>query len=85
MNQGIENIVEYKKYVPKEIIFDDAKKSPDLSLDEGTIDHLARILLGGGAEDRAFENGNSPNISAQLRSGKDGFLDVKEFPRNIRL
>jgi len=85
MNQQIENIVEYEKYVPKEVTFNDVKKSPDLSLDEATIDHLARILLGGGAEEHAFENGSSQNISAKLRSGKDGFLDEKEFPRNIRL
>lgn len=69
----------------KPLIFQDDKPLPDLSLNKGTVSYLARILLGGGAEDHSFENGSSKNISAKLSSGKDGFLDEATFQRNVSL
>ncbi|MDD5058221.1 MAG: hypothetical protein PHQ60_10130 [Sideroxydans sp.] len=56
---------------------------PDLSLSDATISFLSKILIDGGADAPAFENGNSKNISAKLRSGKDGFLDRNIYPDTV--
>lgn len=58
----------------------DETSIPDLSLSERTIAFLAKILLDGGADDHAFENGKCDRISQKLRSGKDGFFDATKFP-----
>lgn len=66
-------------YTSKEVSF------PDLSLGEETIAFLSKNLLGGGADDPAFENGESDKISDKLRSGKDGFFDKAKFPHTAGL
>lgn len=58
----------------------DAPIVPNLSLDAETLDIMSRVLLGGGAQDHAFENGHSMKISNMLRSENGGFLDKTKYP-----
>lgn len=76
--------IEIKENI-KPFIFNDDEPLPDLSISKQTMARLASILLGGGADNHAFENGCSKKISAKLSSGKDGFLNETEFPRKVAL
>ena len=53
---------------------------PDLTPSQETIDFLARILLGGGAENHVYTNGKSLRVSDALKSGNCGFMDSVRYP-----
>ncbi len=53
---------------------------PNLSLDKETLEIMSRVLLGGGAQDHAFENGHSMKISNMLHSRNGGFFDKTKYP-----
>jgi hypothetical protein len=52
---------------------------PNLSPKPETVEFLARILLGGGAQDHLTTNGRSMKISEMLKSPDGGFFDASLY------
>lgn len=71
----IQDINEYKAEKEKTKIM-----MPDLSLNDETMDFMAKMLIHDNFEDKKGDKEHSLKISNMLSSGHGGFLDKAKYP-----